>query len=264
MVNGLENSSKSGHKRSLLLKGKPLGLDMIRRAWEAVEMGGMGTLRQSKLTMDHFVKNPHSRMRVFLAVQVLSLSVHELMKRFVEGDKNMADEYSSLMLVVSKLDHMIDIWNHPGDKGFVCIDCPDHPYILELESILVLFTEWKEESVAAKNPWIMFSSEIYNDLCWIVYGLKGVSFFYLEERKRWSMVQRRGGTDDVEHAFAHQRNKNSNPTIRDCNQTLGRDNGMKSTTFSLRAKSNTSGDKVIYISDLKQTLLNKRKHNNTK
>ena len=94
--------------------------------------------------------------------------------------------------------------------------------------------------------------------------LEGCVVFYLEERKRWSMVQRRGGTDDVEHAFAHQRNKNSNPTIRDCNQTLGKDTRVKSTTFLLRAKSNISGDKVIYISDLKQTLLNKRKHNNTK
>ena len=141
VVNGLENSSKSGHKRSLLLKGKPLGLDMIRRAWEAVEMGGMGTLRQSKLTMDHFVKNPHSRMRVFLAVQVLSSSVHELMKRFVEGDKNMADEYSSLMLVVSKLDQLIDIWNHPDSKGVSFIDCPEHEYVHELESILILFSD---------------------------------------------------------------------------------------------------------------------------
>ena len=73
------------------------------------------------------------------------------------------------------------------------------------------------------------------------------------------MVQSRGGTDDVKHAFAHQRGKNSNPTISDCNQTLGRDAGLKSTTFSLRSKANTGGDKVIYLSELKQTLLNKRK-----
>ena len=78
------------------------------------------------------------------------------------------------------------------------------------------------------------------------------------------MVQSRGGTDDVEHAFSHQRCKNSNPTIMDCNQTIGRDNGLKSTTFSMRSKSNTSGDKVLYISELKQSLLNKRKANRSK
>ena len=69
------------------------------------------------------------------------------------------------------------------------------------------------------------------------------------------MVQSRGGTDDVEHSFSHQRSKNSNPTTMDYNRTLGRDTGVKSSTFSLRIKSNTSGNKVIYISELKQTLL---------
>ena len=83
--------------------------------------------------------------------------------------------------------------------------------------------------------------------------------YYLDNEKRWSMVQSRGGTDDVEHSFSHQRSKNSNPTIKDCNLTLGRDTGVKSTTFSMRSKTNTSGDKVIYISELKQSLLNKRK-----
>ena len=97
----------------------------------------------------------------------------------------------------------------------------------------------------------------------MVYGLKGVSEFYLDKDKKWKMVQWRGGTDDVEHSFSHQRSKNSNPTIMDCNRTLGRDTRVKSTTFSLRAKSNTSGNKVIYISELKQTLLSKRQVNRT-
>ena len=141
------------------------------------------------------------------------------------------------------------------------IDCPEHEYILELESILILFSDWNEEAKAAKNPWSFFSSEIFNDLCWIVYGIKGVVMFNLEHQKRWQMVQSRGGTDDVEHAFSHQRSKNSNPTINDCNQTLGRNAGVKSTRFSLRSKSNTSGDKVVYISELKQSILDKHQFN---
>jgi len=40
VVNGLENSSKDSHKRKLIYKGKPLGLEMIKTAWEAVELGG--------------------------------------------------------------------------------------------------------------------------------------------------------------------------------------------------------------------------------
>ena len=201
-------------------------------------------------------------MRVFLATQILSASVYNLLEKYVGNDVSMQEEYSSLMIVVKKLNRLIDIWSHPDLKGCVSIDCPGHEYIGEPEDVLVMFTDWKKEAAAAKNPWAMFSTEIYNDLCWIVYGLKGVSSYYLEDGKRWRMVQSRGGTDDVEHAFSHQRSKNSTPTIQDCNQTLGRYTGLKSTTFSLKSKSNTSGDKVIYLSELKQSLLNKRKFKN--
>ena len=108
-MNGLENSSKTAHKRCLVLKGKPLGLGMIRKAWETVELGGISTLRQTKLTLDHFVKNPHSQMCVFLTTQILSSLVHELLRQYVEDDKMKNDEHSSLMLLIEKLDRLIDI-----------------------------------------------------------------------------------------------------------------------------------------------------------
>ena len=115
---------------------------MIRKAWEAVELGGIATLTQTKLTVDHFVKNPNSRMRVFLSAQILSLLVHELLRMYVEGDEGMTAEYSSLMMVIKKLDRLINMWNHPDGKGCSKIDCPEHEYIMELESILIIFTDW--------------------------------------------------------------------------------------------------------------------------
>ena len=184
VVNGLENSSKDSHKRCLMYKGKPLGLGMIKTAWEAVELGGISTLRQTKLTIGHFNKNPHSRMRVFLAAQVLSSSVYRMLKQYVDGDSALKDGYSSLMTIIWKLDKLVDIWNHPSAKGYTFIDCPDHGYIKELESILALMTDWRNETKALKNPWAGFSPEIYNDLCWIVYGLKGVSDYYLHNDKK--------------------------------------------------------------------------------
>ena len=98
---------------------------------------------------------------------------------------------------------------------------------------MILFTDWKDAANQSKNPWLLFSTKIYKDLCWIVYGLNGVATYYLDENEKWDMVQSRSRTYDVEHVFAHQRGKNSNPTIQDCNQNLGCDAGMKSTTFSL-------------------------------
>ena len=147
VVNGLENSGKQGHKRNLLLNGQSLRLDMIRRAWEDVEMGGISTLRQTKLTIDHFVKNPHSRMRVFLSVQILSSSVHELLWKYVDGNDELTVKYSSLMSIVLMLDRLIDIWNHPDSKGFECINSPNHQYIDELESILLIFSKWKNATI---------------------------------------------------------------------------------------------------------------------
>lgn len=258
VVNSLENSTKSSHKRCITLKWQPLGLGMIKKAWETIELGGIITLRQTKLTIDHFVKNSHSRMQVFLSAQILSASVHQLLLQYVKGDDELKMEYSSLMDIILKLDRLIDIWNHPDSKGCTFIDFPNHQYIAELEEILIIFADWKEETRVAKNPWACFSHEIFNDLCWIVYGLKRVAMFYLDDDQRWGMVQSRGETDDVEHAFSHLRSKNSNPTIMDCNRSLGRNTGVKSTTFSMRAKLNSSGDNVLYISELNQTLLNKR------
>lgn len=184
-------------------------------------------------------------MRVFLSVKIILSSVHQLLVQYVEDNDEMKEEYSSLMDVILNVYILIGIWNHLYAKGCTFIDCPEHEYINEMDAILAPFTNWKEETGAAKNLWANFSLEIYNDLCRIVNGLKYVAMYYLRKGKGWAMVQSLGGTDDVEHDFSHQRSKNSNPTIRDCDQTLGRDAVVKSTTFSLRAKSNTSGDKVI-------------------
>ena len=129
--------------------------------------------------------------------------------------------------------------NHPDSKGYKFIDCPKHKYIKELKDVLILFEKWRKATEEDKNQCAFSSLEIYTDLCWIVYGLKGVAMFYLDDDGRWSTVQLMGGVDDEEHVFSHQRGKHYDPTIRDCNQTLGRDAGLKSNTFSMRLKAST-------------------------
>ena len=76
----------------------------------------------------------------------------------------MKDECSSLMMIIRKLDRLIDIWNNPYSKGLSFINCPEHKYIKELESILLIFTKWRDANKAAKIPWAGFSAEIFNDL----------------------------------------------------------------------------------------------------
>ena len=114
-------------------------------------------------------------MRVFLAAQILSSSLHELLRQFIDGNEQFKIEYLSLMLIISKLDRLIDTWDHPDSKEMVYIDCVDYEYINELKSILLLFTKWRDVTTVAKKSWEGFSTEIYNDLCWTVYGMKGIS-----------------------------------------------------------------------------------------
>ena len=50
-------------------------------------------------------------------------------------------EYLFLMKLGVKLDRLVDISNHPDAKGFEFINRPEHPYINELESVLMLFED---------------------------------------------------------------------------------------------------------------------------
>lgn len=102
---------------------------MIRAAWEGKEFSGVNTHRVAKLTDEHFDKNGHNYMIVFLAVQVLSISVYGLIEKYVEGDDVLSKEYSSLLLLVEKMNHLVDIWNHPSRKKVECISIPGHAYL---------------------------------------------------------------------------------------------------------------------------------------
>ena len=51
-------------------------------------------------------------MRVFLAMQeVLSQSVYDLIQYFVDGNEGLKEMFSSLSLLISKLNRLVDIWN---------------------------------------------------------------------------------------------------------------------------------------------------------
>ena len=59
---------------------------MIRAAREGIKFSGVNTHCVAKLTDEHFDKNGHNRMQVFLAVQVLSKLLYDFIEKYVEGD----------------------------------------------------------------------------------------------------------------------------------------------------------------------------------
>ena len=76
-ANAMENSLNPKSKRDLQYNGGKINLKMIQLAWEASRTD-INFLRTNKLNDNHFNKNAHSRMRVHLAVQVLSQGALQL------------------------------------------------------------------------------------------------------------------------------------------------------------------------------------------
>lgn len=70
----LEKSDSKCSKRYIKYKGCPMNLGMIQLCWLATG-GNTAQLQETKLTMQHFIKDSNSRMNVALALSVLSASV---------------------------------------------------------------------------------------------------------------------------------------------------------------------------------------------
>ena len=74
------------------------------------------------------------------------------------------------------------------------------------------------------------------------------------------MCQRKSGTDDCEHEFAGSRLRNPKPTQGDMRKVTARRAGTRSSSaFTNLNKSNTSGDKSIYVDELIRPIRKKRK-----
>ena len=149
IVNRLESSFSSKSKVTLKFRGEAMSLQMIKKAW-LWDDEGFGATRKTVLTEDHFYKNAYSRMRVHLAVQVLSRSVGYLIDRYTSDNElrdemgsSLAEKYSPLKDIVLACDKLVDIWNANYSKGYECLNSPDHSSLKELHSIMLLFAEWK-------------------------------------------------------------------------------------------------------------------------
>jgi len=143
---------------------------MIEKVWRE-QVGGINMICTTKLTDEYFNKNAHSRMRVHLSVQVLSLSVFEMLKSYCKDNAERISQYSSLMLIIEKLNTVIDIWNHPSSKTYKCepngerykpIHTKDHQYIKYLEEVLCIFTDWYNESKVSKKPYEFIPKTLYD------------------------------------------------------------------------------------------------------
>ena len=97
-------------------------------------------------------------------------------------------------------------------------------------------------------------------MSWLIFATIGIARTYLKADKSWKICQRKSGTDNCEHNFAASRLRNPKPTQGDMRKVTARRAGTRSSSaFTNLNKSNTSGEKSIYVDELIRPIRKKRK-----
>ena len=165
----------------------------------------IGGLRTNNFTIDHWEKNSYLRMRVYLAVQVMS----DTMRRMIISHADHCggtDKYKSILEIISNIDLLVNICNGTNMsskgvyKGCECINTPHHPHIGDLLNIMETFDMWELESGEDKRHFITKKS--YEDLIYLVVGIVGLASTYLKPGGSRTIVQSCSGSNVVEHEFA--------------------------------------------------------------
>lgn len=232
-VNALERTDMPESKTNLMFRGKPLSLKMLETVWENDGGAEGASVRTNRLSREHFHKDSFSRMRVYLAVQVMSMSMCRMIDDQVADKMLDKDQYAPLREIIGKVDRLVDVFNgtkenkQKEDKGCENLNAPNHRHVTESLDILTLFCEWKAEAQALEDSSTFMPYTSFDDLCSMVFGLVGMAQKYLHQDGSRTMVQRRGNTDVLEHAFAHLRARERNFNIAQGRQGVAQAQGVR-------------------------------------
>ena len=240
IVNAMEMSSRSSSGRDLKMPsgliddGKPfyyqINLGMLREVWQSYNKSAFSSSlqRERKLTDGHFTKNAFTRMRVYLAMQVVSTSMvriidaeaHKMQPAF--GALAPGQIYEGVRTLCVKLDRLVDILNSTTEKdGIEFVNGPNHAHLDELMETLAWFADWKARLAESDLPKKEKKASFLPDECWadlqsLVLGFVCACKFYLAKYGKDGaiMIARRCSQDIVEHHFAHVRaSRKSGPAI---------------------------------------------------
>jgi len=210
MVTAMELSSTPSSKRDLYFDAdNPVNLNMIKAVWKAT--GGKSNQQQhTKLTLQHFEKNPFTRMRVYLAVQVLSNSVRIMLVEAVDDDSIKVpldkSKYAHLIEFIEKMNRLVDICNgRDGNWG------PDNGRAVQKELLdtLAWFWNWRKNHDERVKEEKGTEYNFFADATWMCIQRLLLGLVVLIEdlciRKGQTIVPRRLNTDDLENHFANCR-----------------------------------------------------------
>lgn len=217
-----------------------------------------------KLTADHIYLNSYSVMRVYLATQILSESVGQVLNTFGPPEAKGTAEFCL------KFDSFFDCLNVRNTKEHVLKKKPflrpynrvDDPRFEWLDNFLNYLQSWKQsiaerpgEFTATQRNNMFISAQTYEGVRMTVYALKGIVPYLLSNGLDY-VLSEKFCQDDVENYFGRQRaigRRKDNPNVRD---TLYADNIIK-TQYDVRPiQGNVRNTAVKEIDD---TPLKKRK-----
>ena len=152
-----------------------LSLSMLHEVYKLHGGDNLSALRLSKLTSRHFPpKEPRSRMRVNLAVQVTSTSMVRLVEETIADGAHphiTRDTHGRLVELCQHMDRLVDIINSRGDRGCGPVDGLDHKHIGELLDVLEWFSAWHAEAAARGNLQNFITREAFEDMNWLILGI---------------------------------------------------------------------------------------------
>jgi hypothetical protein len=200
-----------------------------------------------------FELDSYKKMRVVLAVQVLSQSTITMTKTHCVEEKKDVGQYTGMIELFDKINRLVDICNAYNGNQFTNskvrrnvnkIDHPKHEHIFELFDILRLVEEWRRECGGFNKRFI--TRQTYEDLLWVVYGIIGTSSYYLKEDRSLSLDQGRLGSDVMEHFFAMICDNNTNPNLGQANAAASKIGSLNAVVNAnqfngKRAGTNTAG-----------------------
>jgi len=138
-----------------------MNLRMLKRLVQFLKDKGVTDplqLRTSKFSEAHFDLDRNSKMRVYLATQVLSATMARTIEEgtkagmsAAEGSNSTvrnlpaADNYGALKSLCKHMNRLVDICNCRNDKKCYPFAVPDDPQINELLDIAAWFSKWKAD-----------------------------------------------------------------------------------------------------------------------
>ena len=210
IVTAMELSSKPSSKRDLKYGDNPINLNAIKDPWE--KTGGKSNQQHpTKLGIRHFEKDQYSRMKVYLAAQVLSNSVVEMIKSATRDASIKLSlskpKYRRLIEFIEKMDALVDLCNGRDGKNFSPTNARDKQK--ELLSILAWFSDWEKDhkdmvKKEKADEYNFFAPSTWKCIQRLILGLC-VMIEELCIKKQRTIVPRRLNTDDLENHFANCR-----------------------------------------------------------